>query len=78
MMYEKEALKRIFDKYDEDRTRARMERDRRVKEINERYPHLFEIDRKITELGIENLKNILDNPKKSEEYNKNFEEKLSV
>ena len=77
MMYEREALKRIFDKYDEDRTRARMERDARVKKINEKYPLLFEIDRKITGLGIENFKNILDNPAKSEEYNKDFEKKLS-
>jgi DNA replication protein DnaC len=76
-MYEREALKRIFDKYDEDRTRARRQRDRRVNEINEKYPHLLEFDRKITELGIENFKNILDNPEKSEEFNKNFEKKLS-
>ncbi len=77
MIYERDALKRIFDKYDEDRTRARMERDRRVKEINEKYPHLLEIDRKITELGIENFKKILDNPENSEEYNKNFEKNLA-
>lgn len=77
MMYEKEALKRIFDKYDETRTRARMERDRRVREINEKYPRLLEIDRKITELGIENLKNILDNPTNSGKYNNDFEKKLT-
>ena len=59
MIYERDALKRIFDKYDEDRTKARMERDRRVKEVNEKYPQLLEFDRKITEIGIENFKNIL-------------------
>ncbi|MBQ7751451.1 MAG: ATP-binding protein [Clostridia bacterium] len=77
MIYESEALQNIFNEYEEDRTKARIMRDRRVKEITEKYPHLLEIQKKITELGIENFKNILDNPQKSESYNEKFKKELS-
>ena len=77
MIYEREALQNIFNEYEEDRTRARVMRDKRVKEITEKYPHLLEIQQKITELGIENFKKILDNPKKSESYNEKFKKELS-
>ena len=73
---EQEKLRKIFNEYDENRIQARMMRDKRVEEINRKYPYLFEIDEKITRLGIENFKNILDNPSKSVEFNKNFKTKL--
>lgn len=77
MMYETEALRKIFTEYDEARTKARALRDIRVKEVTEKFPEISEIDRKITELGIENFKKILDNPEKSEDYNKEFKKKLA-
>lgn len=76
MIYEKEALHKIFNEYDEDRTKARIERDKRVKEIKEKYPKISEIDSRITELGIKNFKKILDNPQKSEKYNGEFKKEL--
>lgn len=78
MIYEREALQRIFNEYDEDRTKARILRDRRVKEVNEKYPELLKIEQKITELGIKNFKKIIDNPKNSEIYNEEFKKELSV
>lgn len=78
MIFEREALQKIFNEYDEDRTRARQERDMCVKEINEKFPKLLDFDRKITELGIENFKKILDNPQKSESFNKEFQKELSA
>lgn len=78
MTYEREALQKIFNEYDEDRTRARVLRDERVKEVKEKYPEIAEFERKITELGIENFKNILDNPQKSESYNSEFKKKLTA
>lgn len=77
MTYEREALQKIFNEYDEDRTRARLLKEERVKEVTQKYPKITEIDRKITELGIENFKKILDNPQKSESYNKEFKRKLT-
>lgn len=77
MRIEQEKLRKIFDEYDENRIKARMERDKRVEEIEKKYPILSEIDRKINELGIENFKNILENPQKSTEYNESFEKNLA-
>ena len=77
MNFEEGALNKIFDEYDERRVHARMERDKRVAEVNSKFPKVSEIESKITELGIENFKNILDNPSKSEEYNAAFEKKLA-
>ena len=77
MIYEREELTKIFNEYDEKRTRARFLRDERVREITEKYPEISEVDKKITALGIENFKKVLDNPEKSEQYNKEFQEKLA-
>jgi len=74
---EQEMLKKIFADYDEERMKSRMARDRRVEEINAKFPELSKIEQEITVLGMKNFKNILDNPEKSEEYNKDFEKKLA-
>jgi len=76
VIFEQEALRKIFNQYDENRMRARVERDKRVEKINNNYPKLKEIDSEITKLGLENFKNILNNPEKSAEYNLSFEENL--
>ena len=77
MNREQEMLKKIFADYDEERIKSRMARDRRVEEINAKFPELSKIEQEITALGMKNFKNILDNPEKSEEYNKDFEKKLA-
>ena len=77
MKIEQEMLKKIFADYDEKRIKSRIARDRRVDEINKKFPKLLEFEREITELGMKNFKNILDDPSKSEEYNKSFSEKLA-
>ena len=77
MIREQEMLKKIFADYDEDRIKSRMARDRRVEEITAKFPELSKIEQEITALGMKNFKNILDNPEKSEEYNKDFEKKLA-
>ena len=78
MINEKEAMQKIFADYDEDRTKARAMRDIRVKEVIGKFPKIAEIDQKITQIGIENFKKILDNPEKSDEFNKEFNEKLAA
>ena len=76
MKIEQEVLRKIFNEYDEIRVKSRMARDNRVSEINKKYPQLEDIKKEITELGIKNFKNILENPSKSEEFNRDFEKKL--
>ncbi len=78
MNREQEMLKKIFADYDEDRIKSRMARDRRVEAINAKFPGLSKIEQEITALGMKNFKNILDNPEKSEEYNKDFEKNLAA
>lgn len=65
-----------MNEYDEDRTLAHAQREKRVKEVNEKYPEIVEIENKINRLGIENFGNIIKNPEKSKELNEEFERNL--
>jgi len=75
LIYEEE-LKKIFAQYDEDRQKSRIKRDLRVKEVQEKVPELAKIEEEITKLGLSNFKNILENPKKSQEFNLAFQKEL--
>lgn len=76
MEYIENALTKIMNEYDEDRTYARAQREKRVAEVNEKYPQISEIEKEINRLGIENFGNIIKNPEKSKEINENFQKKL--
>ena len=78
MIDERDALQKIFAEYDEDRTRARVLRDMRVKEVTEKYPELLAFEKRITELGMENFKKILENPAESEKLNEKFQKELNA
>ena len=71
------ALTKIMNEYDEDRTIARVNREKRVEKIHSEFPEIFEIEKEINRLGIENFGNIIKNPEKSKELNSEFEKKLS-
>ncbi len=77
MQYYDNALRRIMDKYDEERAYARISREKRVEKINSDFPELKQIDDEINNLGLRNIKNILENALKSDEFNADFEKKLN-
>lgn len=76
MGYEEENIKKILSEYDFLRTKAENRRDKYVSEIYKKYPRLEEISIEINRLGFQNTKNIMENPKESKKYNKEFNEKL--
>ena len=76
MGYIDTALTKIMNEYDEDRTIARANRERAVKEVHKNFPEIEEIEKEINRLGLENFGNILKNPEKSKEINEDFEKKL--
>ena len=76
MGYIDTALTKIMNEYDEDRTIARANRERTVKEVHNKFPEIEEIEKEINRLGLENFGNILKNPENSKEINENFEKKL--
>ena len=76
MGYLDTALTKIMNEYDEDRTIARANRERTVKEVHKKFPEIEEIEKEINRLGLENFGNILKNPENSKEINENFEKKL--
>lgn len=67
---------RIIDEYEQIRSRAAAEKDKRVKEVFERYPELLNIYNEINRLGIENTRNILENPHDAKKINEAFRKKL--
>lgn len=78
MQYIDDAITKIMNEYDEDRTKARIKRDRTVKNVYEQVPEVKKIEDEITRLGVENFGNILKNPEKAAEYNSEFEKKLAA
>lgn len=75
MQYLDTAIRRIMDSYDEDRAIARAKRDERVETVNKNFPQIGKIEEEINLLGIENLQNILKNPKDGEKINEEFKKK---
>lgn len=75
-MYKQEALMGVAEEYEKLRTDAENKRDRKVKEIYEKFPEIKEIDNKINEIGSNTLNEILKNPEVKgfkEEMHKKFE-----
>lgn len=74
----KDIVRKILADYEEMRSIAFSEKEKRVKEIFEKYPEMAEFSKEINRLGFENTKNILRNPQNAEEYKRDFNEKLNL
>jgi DNA replication protein DnaC len=72
------TVNKIFNEYEDLRTKASNERKIRMDRIYEEVPRIKEIDAMIYSAGFENMQNILKNPEKSNEYNKELKEKYKV
>lgn len=77
MSYSDEAITKIMNEYDYDRTVARLDREKRVKDVHEKFPEILKIEKDISAAGLENMGRILKNPEKSAEFNREFEKKLA-
>lgn len=71
-MEENEALNKIFQKYEAKRENASAKRRHRIDEVYRLVPRIREIDNEINKRGMNNVNNILRNPSKHEEYNKDL------
>lgn len=69
-------LNKIMDEYEKLRQNAADKRRVRIEEINKNFPRISEIDKEISRRGLDNMNNILKNPEKKDEYNRDFKENL--
>lgn len=72
------TLNKIFNEYEELRTKAANERGKRIEDVYKKVPRIKEIDDKIYSLGFGNMQNIIKNPKKADEYNSEMKEKFKI
>lgn len=77
-MNDERIVNKIMNEYEQLRSYASNERDRRIKEVRQKYPQLDEIEKEIFRRGFENTNNILKNPDKAVEYNRDFKENLNI
>lgn len=70
--------KEILSDYEEMRTKAAAECEKRKAGIYEKFPEVLEFSKKINILGLENTKRIFKNPEKAEEYNREFKKELEA
>lgn len=75
-MADERVINKIMEEYENLRVTASNERKQRINSVNERFPRIGEIDKEIFRLGLNNVNNILKNPEKKDEYNKNFSENM--
>ena len=75
-MADETIVNRIMSEYENMRAAAAEKRKKRVDEVNKKFPRLGEIDKEIFRRGLDNVNNILKNPEKKDEYNKDFKENL--
>lgn len=75
-MVDERIINSIMNEYEELRAIAANDRKSRIDTVNGEYPRIAEIEREIFRLGLENTNNIIKNPEKANEYNKNFKENL--
>lgn len=73
MLSENKAYVKIMADYSQKRSYAEAMKDKRIKEIYEKYPSVKEFDKKINMLGIENMGKILKDSSKAEQYNREFD-----
>ena len=76
MLTDNRAYVKIMADYSQMRSYAEAMRDKRIKEIYEKFPEIRQIDKDINMLGIENMGKILKDSKNADKYNKEFDEKL--
>lgn len=69
------TINRIFNEYEDLRTKASNERRLRIEKIYEKVPRIKKIDEEIYSAGFKNMQNILKNPENADEYNKALKEK---
>lgn len=72
------TVNKIFNEYEELRTKASNERRNRIDEIYASVPRIKEIDDKIYSLGFGNMQNILKNPDEADKYNSEMKEKFRI
>lgn len=75
-MADNDLVSRIFQMYDEKRENASKKRRERIEEVYSKIPRIREIDNEINVRGINNVNNILREPSKHDEYNKEFNKNL--
>ncbi len=68
--------KEILSDYEELRTRASAECEKRKSAVYEKFPEVLEFSKKINLLGLENTKRIFQNPQNAAEYNREFKSEL--
>ena len=59
MSYDVAALKRALDRFAEQKTERELAHARTVRELNERYPRLAEIERDIASCGLMIVENVM-------------------
>lgn len=72
----KAHINEIMNEYEEMRTKARLLRDKRVRDVYNSVPEIEEIDNSVNQAGFENAKKIMEDPLNSEKYNAEFNQKL--
>ncbi len=75
-MADERIVNKIMDEYERLQVKAANERRKRIEEVNRRFPRIEEIDKEIFKRGLDNTNNILKNPGKKDEYNKDFSKNL--
>ncbi len=76
-MADERIVNKIMAEYERLREKAANERKSRIALVYKKLPRVKEIDAEITRRGAENVKNILTNPEKKEEYKKDFRNNLN-
>ena len=68
-MADEKIVNKIMAEYESLRTKAAEERKKRIAIVHAKLPRIKEIEKEINERGINNIKNIMQNPEKKDEYN---------
>lgn len=76
MLTNNKAYAKIMADYSQKRSFAESERDKRVLEIYEKLPRIKEIDKEITNAGIENMGKILKDRENAAKYNKDLDDTI--
>lgn len=75
-MADEKIINKIMNEYEELRMNAANDRKRRIEAVNKSFPRIGEIDKEIFRRGLDNTNNILKNPEKKDEFNRDFSENL--
>ena len=75
-MADEKILNKIMDEYEKLRQKANDKRKLSIDKVNKNFPEISEIEKEIYRRGLENMNNIINNPEKKDEYNRDFKENL--